>query len=157
MALTADIPILRVGSEGVYEPYAAPLKASNTVYRGSFALLRSGYIVNGATPMSTDVVLGVVEQVTGGTAAETGPGIAGGSVDGGVWIDCARGSFLFLSGTGADALTEATAGSTVYVVDEKTVGATNGGSSRPAAGIQLPIDPTVPTGYVPVKLNPPAS
>lgn len=157
MALSADIPIRRVGAEGQHEPIAAPIKASNTLYSGSIALSRSGYLVNAASPQSTDVCLGIVGDPTGGTYVKTGPGIAGGTTDGGVWVDCETGVFLLKSGTGGDALTEANAGQTVYVIDEQSVGATDGSATRPPAGIMLPIDPTVPTGFVPVKIANPGS
>lgn len=157
MAQTQDVPLLRVGAEGP-EPIAAPLKANVTVYSGTIALLdNTGYLKNAAIPASTDRIIGMIDNPTGGTYVQTGPGITGGSSDGAVWIDCATGTFLLQSGTAGDALSEATAGTTVYVINETTVGATNGSGTRPVAGIQLPIDPTVPVGYVPVKLNQPAS
>lgn len=157
MALSADIPILRIGAEGLYEPYAAPLKASVTVYSGSIALLRSGYLVNSASPTSTDAVMGVIGDPTGGTAVKTGPGITGGTTDGAVFIDCLRGVFMLASGTGADAITEANAGANCYVINESTVGLTSGSGTRPVAGVIVPIDPTMPTGFVPVKMANPAS
>jgi hypothetical protein len=158
MTISADVKILRVGVEGLNEPIAAPLAASVTVYSGTIALSASGYLKGSNTaPASTDKVLGVVDLPTGGTYVKTGPGITAGSTDGSVWVDCQTGTFLFLSGTGSDALVESDAGATVYVVDAITVGKTNGGGTRPTAGVMLPIDPTIPTGYVPVKLASPAS
>lgn len=158
MALSKGIPVLRVGSEG-RAPIAAPLGSAVTVYPGSFALLRAGYLANAASPSSTDVCLGLIGNPTGGTYVQTGQSIVGNGSQGanGVWIDCLTGTFLMASGTGADALTEANAGATVYVVDEQTVGATSGSSTRPAAGIMLPIDPTMPSGFVPVKIAAPGS
>lgn len=157
MALSADIKTLRVGVEGLHEPIAAPLKAVTTVYSGSIAILRSGYLVPATTPTSTDTCIGLIGNPTGGTYVKTGPGIVGGSTDGAVFIDCDTGTFLLANGTGADALTEANAGATVYVVDEQTVGKTNGSGTRPVAGVMLPIDPTIPTGFVPVKIANPGS
>mgnify|MGYP001555921721 CR=1 FL=1 len=52
------------------------------------------------------------------------------------------GSFFLFGGTSADALTEANVGGPVYLIDEKTVGATNGSSTRPVAGVLRAIDTT---------------
>lgn len=153
MALTSDVKTVRVGAEGRHDPIAAPLTAAVTVYSGSIALLNSsGYLKNSSSPASTDTIIGIVGGPSAGTFVKTGPGITGGVSNGDVWVECLTGVFVLASGTGGDALTEATAGTTVYVVNETTVGATNGGGTRPVAGTQLPIDPTLPAGFVAVKL-----
>lgn len=158
MALSADIKLLRVGVGDAEEPIAAPLGAGVTVYSGSIALLSNvGYLKNASSPAATDHIAGMITDPTGGTYVKTGPGIVNSGAAGAVWVDCATGTFLLQSATGSDQLSEATAGATVYVVDEQTVGATNGGATRPVAGIQLPIDPTVPTGFYPIQLAKPAS
>lgn len=157
-ALTKDVNLIRVGAEGLHEPIASPLKALSTVYSGSIALLdSSGRLVNSATPTSTTTCIGMVGGPSAGTYVKTGPGIVGGSTDGAVWVECLTGTFVLASGTGADALDETTANATVYVVDEVTVGKTNGSNTRPVAGVQLPIDPTLPTGFVAIKMVNPAS
>lgn len=155
MALSTDIQVLRVGVEGLHEPVAAPLGSAVTVYSGSIALNRVGYLANAATPQATDTCLGLIGNPAGGTYVKTGPGIVGNGSQGanGVWVEILTGSFILASGTGADALAQTDAGATVYVVDEQTVGKTSGGSSRPVAGVMLPIDPTIPTGYVPVQFT----
>lgn len=155
MTVTSDQLYRRVGAEGVHEPIAAGVKATVTVYRNTIALLASSgrYLKNADTPAATDIVIGMIGDVAGGTAANSGQGITGGSTDGAVIVNCYTGSFLLASGTGADALTEANAGSNVYVVDSITVGATDGGGTRPVAGQMLPNDVTTPTGYVAVKLS----
>jgi hypothetical protein len=154
MAVTSDQLYRRVGAEGVHQPIAAGLKATVTVYRNTIALLAASgrYLKNADTPAATDIVIGMIGGVAGGTIADTGQGITGGATDGAVIVDCDTGSFLLASGTGADALTEANAGSNVYVVDSITVGATDGSGTRPVAGVMLPNDITTPTGYVAVKL-----
>jgi hypothetical protein len=157
MALTQGIRLLRIGDPGLHEPIAAPLTATVSVYPGTFALSRAGYLVNAASPQSTDVVLGLIDQATGGTFCQTGAAITGGTTNTSVWVDCATGTFLLASGTGADTVAEANVGATVYVIDEQSVGLTNGSNTRPAAGVVLPFDPTIPSGFVPVKLTNPAS
>lgn len=157
MALSAGIQVLRVGAEGVHEPIAAPLYTGVTVYYGSIALLsNAGVLKNAASPASTDTCIGLIGNpvVPQSTAGIVGAGTTNANA---TWVDCLTGSFLLASGTGADAITEANAGANCYVVDEKTVGLTSGSSTRPLAGVILPIDPTVPTGFVPVKMANPAS
>lgn len=155
MAVTTDQLYRRVGAEGVHQPIGVGLGATVTVYRNTIALLdgTTKWLKNAATPAATDIIIGMVGEIAGGTAAQTGPGITGTSTAGAVLINCETGTFLLASGTGADALVAADAGATVYVVDEVTVGKTNGGSSRPTAGTMMPLTPDMPTGYVPVKLN----
>jgi len=155
MALSNDIPTYRVGVEGLHEPEACPLGSAVTVYSGSIALIRAGYLANASAPQSTDSCRGVIGDPAGGTYVKTGPGIVGNGSQGanGVWVNVLTGSFLMANGTGADALAETDAGATVYVVDEQTVGKTNGSSTRPAAGILLPIDNTIPSGFVPVQFT----
>ena len=155
MALSKDIFVNRVGSEGKHEDLAAPLGSAVTVYSGSIALLRAGYLAVASSPQSTDYCMGLIGDPAGGTYVKTGPGIVGNGSQGanGVWVEILTGSFILANGTGADALAETDVGAAVYVVDEQTVGKTNGGSSRPQAGILLPIDPTIPSGFVPVQFT----
>jgi len=152
VALTKDIPIRSVGPKKI--PVAAPLPSGVTVYSGSIALIdSSGLLKNAASPATTDTCIGLIGEPTGATPPKTGPGIVGaGSTQSTYnYIDCVTGTFLLASGKGADALTEATAGATVYVIDEQTVGKLSTG--RPPAGVQSPIEPTTPTGFVPIKMN----
>lgn len=154
MALTADVPILRVGAHNK-DPIAAPLPTGVTVYSGSFALLDSnGLLKNAASPTSADTCIGVIDRPAGGTYVKTGPGIVGaGSTEAGyVYCDVECGTFLFQSATGSDQVAEAQAGATVYVVDENHIGKTNGSNTRPAAGTMLPREPSMPTGFWPVKI-----
>ena len=139
MALTADIITTKYGPGG--PPNNQPLKANSTVYRGSVAATRSGYLVAMSTPQSTDVVWGIIDEAVG--VANTGPGITGASTDGGVTVNIDTGSFFLASGTSGDAITQANVGQTCWLIDEKTVGATNpGGNTRPIAGVVEFIDPT---------------
>lgn len=151
-ALSKDVFVNRSGVEGLHEPLAAPLGSAVTVYSGSIALSRAGYLANASAPQTTDVVLGLIGNPAGGTYTKTGPGIVGNGSQGanGVWVEILTGSFILASGTGADALTEANVGADVYVIDEITVGATSGSSTRPVAGKMMPITPDITSGYVPV-------
>lgn len=158
-ALTKDVFVNRFGSEGVHEEIAAPLGSAVTVYSGSIALSRAGYLANASAPQITDTVLGLIGDPAGGTYVKTGPGIVGNGSQGtnGVWINILTGSFILASGSGADLLDETTVGASVYVIDEITVGKTNGTGTRPTAGVQMPITPDIVAaygaGFVPVQFT----
>lgn len=152
MALTKDIQTRSVGPRK--DPIAAPLPTGVTVYQGSIALLDSNKLLkNAASPTSADTCIGIIGPPTGGSYVPTGPGIVGAGTALGayVYVDVQTGTFLLAMGTGSDALTEADAGNTVYVVDEQTVGKVS--TARPPAGVMLPLEPTTPTGFVAVKMN----
>lgn len=164
MALTKDIHPIRYGAPGnSTQPTTQPLGANAKVYRGSFAATRSGYLQPMLTPQSTDIVWGLIEGVDETCSQSSGvidgqPGITGGSTDGEVSCLISTGTFWVPNGTGADALAQADVGATVYVVDEKTVGKTNGSNTRPVAGILIKAsDPlNVLSGLVAVKVGQPA-
>jgi hypothetical protein len=61
-------------------------------------------------------------------------------VDGAITVKIRRGIFNFASGAGADAITIANIGQTVYVIDDQTVGLTNGTNTRSAAGEVFMVD-----------------
>lgn len=154
MALTADIATRRVGAEGAHQPVAAPMGANVTVFQGSIGLIAStGYLKNADVPAATDVIAGIIAGPAGGTYVNTGSGIVNGAVAGAVSVECATGTFLLASAGAADQLSVATTGETCYVVNETQVGATNGGGTRPIAGVQLPSNPGDPTGYFQIKLS----
>lgn len=148
MALTQDCHLVRYGVPDGHQLVAAPVKAAAQLYHGAVGLLRSGFLINAASPASTDIIVGMVQQTTGSSPPETGPGILGGTNDGDIWVDCATGTFGFQSGTGSDAITEANAGQLVYYQGENSAGpiaaATSGGGTRPQLGYVVPIDPTMP-------------
>lgn len=155
MALTADVITVRYGTPGnSTQPVNQGIKANATVYRGSVATTRSGYLVAASSPQSTDIVWGLIDRAGPGTA-DTGPGITGGTTDGAVTAEIQTGSFFLASGTGADALTQVNVGATVYLINETTVGATNGGGTRPVAGIMEAYDATeiYALGFIAVKLG----
>jgi len=152
MALTGDVKATRYGVGGnVHQQLNLGLAATTTVYRGSIALKNaSGYLKNSASPLSTDTCMGLVEQAL--NIANTGPGIVGTSTNGAVLVDIATGTFFLSAGTAGDALTIADIGSKVYVIDEVTVGKTDGSATRPVAGTLVAVDSSQPGGYA-IKLG----
>jgi hypothetical protein len=172
MALTGDILKTRYGTPGTeHQPIEYPIgkgASGQTLYRGSVAALSGGttvtqgYLKNMATPASGDLVIGILDGYGPSCGlADTVPGMGGtvlNTADGVLSATVATGTFLLLGGTGADALTVTNVGTSVYLINEDTVGATNGGSTRPVAGllVQVPsTDASIPTGFVAVSLGTP--
>lgn len=147
MALSSDVKITRYGTADGHEFENLGLKATVTVYRGSICLTdTTGYVKNASSPASTDTCWGLIDHAGPGTI-DSGPGITGGSTDGAVTVEVATGTFFLGSSTGSDQLGLSTLGTTVYVYNETLVAATNGSSSRPAAGKHIAVDTTMPGGY----------
>jgi hypothetical protein len=163
-ALTQDIHPIRYGAPGnSTQPTTIGLSASTTVYRGSIATTRSGYLVPASAPQASDIVWGLIDSVDETCSQATGvidgqPGITGTTTAGAVMVLVATGSFWLNNGTGADAFLATDIGAVAYVIDEQTVGKTSASSTRPIAGeIIKPSDPlNVLAGKVAVKLGQPA-
>jgi hypothetical protein len=157
--LTGDTHVFRYGSGDDCQPTAYGVGASQQLYYGEVALLSTGgsttagYLRNAATANSGDIIVGMIGDPGGGTLVKTGPGILGGTTDGSVWVDVLTGAFFFQSGTGADQLSAATNGKTVYYGGENSSGpiamATIGNGSRPVLGVQVAQDPGIAGGFTP--------
>jgi hypothetical protein len=148
-ALTQDIKTTRYGVPGnSTQPVGIRAIAANTtVYGGSICLTNSaGAVKNASSPASTDTCWGLVLAQTQNTSslAQTS-GIVQDIY--GRPFEVQTGTFYLQGGTGPDALTQANIGETVYVIDEQTVGATNGSNTRPIAGVLIDIDTTQPAPY----------
>ena len=142
MALIADVKTIRYGVPGnSTQPVGIrAIAASTTVYGGSICLTNSsGQIKNAATPAATDTCWGLVlTQTTNPSTTAQTSGIIQDVL--GRPFEVQTGTFYLAGGTSADALTQANIGKVVYVIDEVTVGATNGSSTRPAAGVLIDIN-----------------
>ena len=142
-ALSADVPTIRFGVPGsATQQISKPLAASVTVYGGSIATTRAGYLTPASSPASTDVVWGLIGRWT-----PLNPPLAQSSVAGTYNVAIDTGAFFLNAGTGSDALSTADCGSTVYVINETTVGKTNGSNTRPTAGVLLNVDTTITPSY----------
>lgn len=169
MALTSDIQTPQYGSPAIHQPIEYPIgkgASGQTLYRGSVALLSGGttvtqgYLKNAATPATNDIVVGIIDGY-GPSCGQVDdvPGLGGATLntaDGVLTATVKPGTWLLLAGTGTDALTVTNIQQSVYLINENTVGATNGSTSRPVAGllVQVPAtDASIPTGYVAVQLG----
>ena len=166
--LTGDIQNIRYGSPIDHQPIEGSVgkgASGQSLYRGSFAMISGGttvtqgYLKNASSGGTAgDTVVGLVEGY-GPSCGQpnTGPGIGGATLntaDGALTANVKTGTFLMQAGSGADALTIANLQTTVYVINESTVGAT--AQSRAKAGllVQVPAtDASIPTGFVAVSIG----
>ncbi len=137
MALTKDVKTDRYGTPDQAPPIMSqPADANVKVYGGSIAITRAGYVNPASSPQSTDKVWGIIGKQTDNTTATSFFGGAQGACT--APID--RGDFWLAYGSGGDAFAQGDVQATAYVIDEVTVGKTNGSNTRPAAGIVLAVD-----------------
>lgn len=152
MAVTKDQKTIRYGTPDGHQPTAQPVKAAAQLYAGTIALTASGYAKSAATVASTDICWGLYNGLLNGTPTTSTP-ITGGSTDGAVVVGIDTGSFYLQNGTNSDAITQADVGALCYVIDEVTVGKTNGSSSRPVAGRIMSIGTAQYAGMIAVLLG----
>lgn len=125
MALSADKARDRMGNP-IHVPKAHPVVASTTIYMGSIVMANAaGYATVGATATG-QFALGVATKK-----------VVGNGTNGGVSVPYECGDFEFESGTAGDALTIANVGDQVFLIDDDTAGATNGGATRSALGTMV--------------------
>lgn len=147
MTVSKDQKITRFGTPTGHEPLNLGLQAGVTVYRGTIALTNGtggskGMLKNADTPAASDICWGLLEAYgPGSDQIDSGFGMVGGATDGAVTCDVVTGAFFLGSSSGGDLLGVTTLGQVVYVYDSVTVAATNGGSSRPQAGVHVYTDP----------------
>jgi hypothetical protein len=140
-ALTAARKIDQMGVPPTVIPSEldVKLKANAIVFVGGMIAADStGY---GVDPTATTglYLLGVVESKAGYPQKYDNTGGASGDIVARV----TEGVFSFLAGTSGDALTQANMWQPVWVIDDQTVGATDGGATpRSLAGILCGFDPS---------------
>lgn len=156
MAITVDRNIIRYGTPDGAQSIAQPAGSSVTVYRGHIALTDSNGLVKAATtPTSNDTCWGLINGYLNSQQAITqaNAGIVSGTTSGVDYIGIDTGSFYLANGTGSDAIAQANVGATCYVLDEITVGATSGSSTRPVAGRIEAIGTGQYAGLIAVKMG----
>ena len=149
-AQTKDIKIIRYGEPEGNVRLSQPMSANAACYQGTIALTRGGYAIPAITVASTDLCWGVYNGIKDSINAVSTP-ITETTVAGTTRIGIDMGTFYFASSTGADAITQANVGATVYVVNETTVALT--GSGRPVAGVVAEIGVSQYAGLVAVTMG----
>lgn len=108
---------------------ARELAPATTVYAGSLVGQTSSGLAVPATAQTSITMLGCARHRASTELAGLPTSVA---------ID--RGVFRFANSGGGDAIALGDYGKTAYAVDDQTVAKTNGGGSRPAAGVIRNVD-----------------
>lgn len=125
-----------------YEGTICPVKGAVNCRLGGIAVIGPGATHAGgyyqpATAATGLRAMGIFQRsfdnTNGADGASDSEGFTGAQVRSGVW--------LLASGTSADAITQLNVGAMAYLIDDQTVGATDGGGARSPAGPILAIDP----------------
>ena len=126
-ALTQDRPITRRSGRDL----SLPVEASTKLFGGGIVVINaSGNAVKGAANQNALRAAGLAADPVDNSAGAAGA----------VNVDIRRDTSRLVNGTAADLLTRADIGATCYVIDDQTVGKTNGSSSRAVAGIVRDVD-----------------
>jgi hypothetical protein len=134
MAVTKDQKTIRYGTQDGHQPTYQPMKANEAIYAGTIAVTKAGYAISAKTGLATtDICWGLYNGLINGSPAVSTP-ITAGTTNGDTLIGIDTGTFYLQNGTNSDAFTQADVGATAYVVDEVTVGKTDGSAARPVAG-----------------------
>lgn len=126
MALTKDRNTKR--RDGVQ--FNDPVAASTRIFAGSLMCLdAAGNAVPGSTA-TTLTARGVAQEQVDNSAGAAGD----------LRIESRRGVFPFANSAAADEITRADIGANAYIVDDQTVAATDGTSTRSVAGVIRDVD-----------------
>ncbi len=112
-----------VGEQAIPLKRKRKMDAAQTIVPGAIVRNVAGWARGAGTPASTDKIYG--------WAQEGAVSVAQGDND----VECRLGVGSCLMGSAGDALTQADVGQNVYLIDNQTVGKTNGGGTRPVAGV----------------------
>jgi hypothetical protein len=126
-ALTQDRNTLRREAD----LFEFPVAANTVLYTGGIGCINSsGYAVPGAAT-ATLKAIGRIEEQANNT----------GGVAGAMRAKFRRGCFCFANSSAADLIAITDIGANCYIVDDQTVAKTNGGSTRPVAGVIRDVEP----------------
>jgi len=126
-ALTQDRAIVRRSGRDL----ALPVEANSKIWGGGIVVVNAnGNAVKGAATQNGLRAAGIAED-----PADNSSGAAGA-----ITVSTLRGCFRLANGTAADLLARADIGATCYVIDDQTVGKTNGSTTRATAGIVRDVD-----------------
>jgi hypothetical protein len=120
-----------LGDDPMPKLFSLPVKAATIIYQGALVALGiDGYLVPAAAALPGSVVIGRAEK--------KGDNSAGASAA--IELEVRQGVFRWNNGTTVDVLTVADVGRTAYVVDDNTVGRTDGSGARVPAGVVVKVD-----------------
>lgn len=120
-----------------------PVAAATTIEQGKMVMLNAtGYAVEGATATGQRMV---------GMALATVDNSAG--ADGDLEIEVLKDPARWDSGSAGDAIDRDNIGDTVYIIDDETVGLTDGGATRSEAGKVYQVDNNGADGVYVIPAN----
>lgn len=126
MALAQD----RMTKRRAGDRFNDPVAAATTIYTGALVVLdASGNAAPGSTATGLKARGLCIER------ADNSNGAAGD-----IGVETETGVFLFANSAGADEIDRSDIKGTAYIVDDETVAATDGSSSRSAAGVIEDVD-----------------
>jgi hypothetical protein len=132
-ALTAPRNTARISDVNQISLFKAPIAASTKLYQGGIVCLNASGLAVPGSVSTTLKAMGVAQKTydnsTGAASAFN--------------IEARAGVFWFNSGTSGDAIAQANVGATCYIIDDNTVGLTNGTSTRSVAGTIVDVDATL--------------
>ena len=129
-ALTAPRNTPRLGDTNQPNKFRIPIAAATKLYQGGIVCVNaSGLAVPGSTS-TTLKAAGVAEKTYDNSAGAASA----------FNVEALAGVHWLNSGTAGDAITQANLGATVYIIDDNTVGLTNGGATRSVAGVVVDVD-----------------
>ncbi len=132
-ALTADRKVAQYGTPDLRDPLLLnfPVAASAKLYGGAIAGTdTAGRLKLMSSPAQGDIVWGLIDRI-----ADNSSGGAGA-----IRANVKQGVFYMANGTSADAIAVANRGQLCYVIDDQTVGLTDGSGTRPVAGMIVDVD-----------------
>jgi len=107
-----------------------PVKAATEVLEGGLIALDAGFVVPASEKVGL-IALGIAEETVDNRDG----------LDGDLWVKVRQGSFLLFDVGGGEALARIDVGHDVFLVDDQTVGKTDGGAKRSRAGKLMGIEP----------------
>lgn len=120
----------RLTKERKANDFAFPVAANVTCNSGAIAAFTgTATNIGPAITGTTQRVVGVFDET-----------VTNGATAGAVTVKVRRGCFQFANSAGADEITRAHIGASAFIVDDQTVAATNGSSTRSAGGVIRDVD-----------------
>lgn len=144
-ALISDRKTDRMNSEDSVYPLllSFPVEASTTLYGGAMVATNAA---GNAVPASSSTAL----KLWGRCEKQTINAGAAGALQ----VPVRPGAYFYNSGTGADTIAQANVGSACYASDDNTVNLTDGGGTRPYAGVIVNIAPNGQIGVLVGQASP---
>ena len=104
MATTKDVKIIQYGTATGHQPTYQPLTSAVSLYAGTVAVTRSGYLISPDTSVtSADYVWGIVNGIVDSNPAVSSPIV--GAAANVTNVGISTGTFYLTPGTAGDALT----------------------------------------------------